>query len=98
MVLCSSTLVGKEPSPCLTSCWVQYDGTLGGEAGQLPVSAPLSHGGSVCCIIPCTGHHVEMAKQHGALLVALEHRFYGYSVNPDGLELENLASLSSQQA
>lgn len=45
-----------------------------------------------------TGHHVEMAKQHGALLVALEHRFYGYSVNPDGLELENLASLTSQQA
>lgn len=39
-----------------------------------------------------------MAKQHGALLVALEHRFYGYSVNSDGLESENLAGLSSQQA
>lgn len=39
-----------------------------------------------------------MAKQHGALLVALEHRFYGYSINPDGLELDNLARLSSQQA
>lgn len=46
----------------------------------------------------CPGHHVEMAKQHSALLVALEHRFYGRSINPDGLKLENLASLSSQQA
>ncbi|KAM6933246.1 thymus-specific serine protease [Xenentodon cancila] len=45
-----------------------------------------------------TGHHVEMAKQHGALLFAVEHRFYGNSINPDGLKTENLADLSSQQA
>lgn len=44
------------------------------------------------------GHHVDMAEEHGALLVALEHRFYGDSINPDGLKTENLASLSSQQA
>uniref|UniRef100_A0A4W6FHF7 Serine protease 16 n=1 Tax=Lates calcarifer TaxID=8187 RepID=A0A4W6FHF7_LATCA len=44
------------------------------------------------------GHHVEMAEEHGALLLALEHRFYGDSINPDGLETENLADLSSQQA
>uniref|UniRef100_A0A3Q3W8X2 Thymus-specific serine protease n=1 Tax=Mola mola TaxID=94237 RepID=A0A3Q3W8X2_MOLML len=44
------------------------------------------------------GHHVDMAEEHGALLLALEHRFYGDSINPDGLKAENLADLSSQQA
>uniref|UniRef100_A0A665VQA6 Serine protease 16 n=1 Tax=Echeneis naucrates TaxID=173247 RepID=A0A665VQA6_ECHNA len=44
------------------------------------------------------GHHVDMAGEHGALLLAVEHRFYGDSINPDGLETENLADLSSQQA
>ncbi|KAI7800555.1 thymus-specific serine protease [Triplophysa rosa] len=44
------------------------------------------------------GHHVEMAERQGALLVALEHRFYGESINPDGLETEQLKDLSSQQA
>ncbi|KAI1894055.1 hypothetical protein AGOR_G00130050 [Albula goreensis] len=45
-----------------------------------------------------TGHHVDMAEEHGALLLALEHRFYGESINPDGLETEQLSYLSSQQA
>ncbi|XP_036932963.1 thymus-specific serine protease [Acanthopagrus latus] len=44
------------------------------------------------------GHHVDMAEQHGALLLVLEHRFYGDSINPDGLKTENLEDLSSQQA
>ncbi|XP_067451983.1 thymus-specific serine protease [Thunnus thynnus] len=44
------------------------------------------------------GHHVDMAEEHGALLLALEHRFYGDSINPDGLKTESLADLSSQQA
>ncbi|XP_044057224.1 thymus-specific serine protease isoform X1 [Siniperca chuatsi] len=44
------------------------------------------------------GHHVDMAEKHGALLLVLEHRFYGDSINPDGLKTENLADLSSQQA
>uniref|UniRef100_W5L684 Serine protease 16 n=1 Tax=Astyanax mexicanus TaxID=7994 RepID=W5L684_ASTMX len=44
------------------------------------------------------GHHVTMAKQQGALLVALEHRFYGRSIIPGGLEPQNLQYLSSQQA
>lgn len=38
-----------------------------------------------------------MAEEHGALLLAVEHRFYGDSINPDGLETQNLAELSSQQ-
>lgn len=49
-------------------------------------------------IIHFSGHHVEMAERHGALLVALEHRFYGESLNPDGLETQQLKDLSSQQA
>ncbi|XP_003968816.2 thymus-specific serine protease [Takifugu rubripes] len=44
------------------------------------------------------GHHVDMAREHGALLLALEHRFYGDSINPDGLKTENLENLSSKQA
>ncbi|XP_058490737.1 thymus-specific serine protease [Solea solea] len=44
------------------------------------------------------GHHADMAKEHRALLLAVEHRFYGDSINPDGLKTENLADLSSQQA
>ncbi|KAK7172248.1 hypothetical protein R3I93_004533 [Phoxinus phoxinus] len=44
------------------------------------------------------GHHVSMAERHGALLVALEHRFYGQSIAPEGLETETLRHLSSQQA
>ncbi|KAL4647410.1 thymus-specific serine protease [Arapaima gigas] len=44
------------------------------------------------------GHHVQMAEDHGALLVALEHRFYGKSISPDGLQTEKLRFLSSQQA
>ncbi|KAM8902570.1 thymus-specific serine protease isoform 2-T2 [Spinachia spinachia] len=44
------------------------------------------------------GHHVVMAEELGALLVALEHRFYGDSINPDGLKTENLSDLNSQQA
>uniref|UniRef100_A0A673ICP0 Uncharacterized protein n=1 Tax=Sinocyclocheilus rhinocerous TaxID=307959 RepID=A0A673ICP0_9TELE len=31
------------------------------------------------------GHHVDMAERHGALLEALEHRFYGKSINPDDI-------------
>ncbi|XP_041662374.1 thymus-specific serine protease [Cheilinus undulatus] len=44
------------------------------------------------------GHHVDMAEEHGALILTLEHRFYGDSINPDGLKTENLVCLSSQQA
>ncbi len=44
------------------------------------------------------GLHVDLAKKYGALLFAVEHRFYGASMNEDGLELDQLQYLSSQQA
>ncbi|MEE6523069.1 hypothetical protein FKM82_021797, partial [Ascaphus truei] len=42
--------------------------------------------------------HVDLAQTHNALLVSLEHRYYGASINPDGLTLEAIRFLSSQQA
>ena len=41
---------------------------------------------------------MDLAKQYGAMVVSAEHRFYGLSINEDGLELEQLQYLSSQQA
>lgn len=45
-----------------------------------------------------SGHHMELAQKYGALALALEHRFYGASINPDGLQDDSLRFLSSQQA
>ncbi|KAH3770490.1 hypothetical protein DPMN_171777, partial [Dreissena polymorpha] len=44
------------------------------------------------------GEMYELGRQHKALLVGVEHRFYGASLNDDGLQLEELEYLSSQQA
>ncbi|XP_075581501.1 thymus-specific serine protease [Pelecanus crispus] len=56
---------------------------LGGESGLAP--GVLSR-----------GHVVELGRAHGALLAALEHRFYGGSRGPGGDP--DLRFLSSQQA
>ncbi|XP_048378159.1 thymus-specific serine protease [Stegostoma tigrinum] len=44
------------------------------------------------------GEHVDLAQKYKALLVSLEHRYYGTSINPDGLTNQNIQFLSSQQA
>ena len=41
---------------------------------------------------------VELAWQHGALLLALEHRYYGPSIPNNSLETENMKWLNSEQA
>ncbi|XP_017351738.1 thymus-specific serine protease [Ictalurus punctatus] len=63
-----------------------------------PVFLYISGEGPLSKFSVLAGHYVAMAEKHGALVVALEHRFYGSSINPGGLELLNLQHLSSQQA
>ncbi|XP_075998427.1 thymus-specific serine protease [Genypterus blacodes] len=63
-----------------------------------PVFLYIGGEGPISEFVTLAGHHVDMAEEHRALILALEHRFYGDSVNPDGLETDNLADLSSQQA
>lgn len=69
--------------------WKKPDGPvllyIGGESGLIPE-------------VIAGGHIVELAKEYGALLFAVEHRYYGKSRFDDYLKLENLHFLSSQQA
>ncbi|KAM4640595.1 thymus-specific serine protease [Discoglossus pictus] len=63
-----------------------------------PVFLYIGGEGSLSDFSVLAGEHVELAQTHKALLVSLEHRFYGTSINPDGMTLEGLRFLSSQQA
>uniref|UniRef100_A0A3B3S6E7 Serine protease 16 n=1 Tax=Paramormyrops kingsleyae TaxID=1676925 RepID=A0A3B3S6E7_9TELE len=63
-----------------------------------PVFLYIGGEGAISELSVLYGHHVQMAEENGALLVALEHRFYGRSINPDGLDVVNLRHLSSRQA
>eukprot|EP00605_Chrysophyceae_sp_TOSAG23-4_P001196 GSChrysophyteH1.ASY1.ANO1.1305.1 assembled CDS len=47
---------------------------------------------------PPGGFIADLAKEHGALLVALEHRFYGESIPNDSSATENLKYLTVEQA
>uniref|UniRef100_A0A4X2JWJ4 Serine protease 16 n=2 Tax=Vombatus ursinus TaxID=29139 RepID=A0A4X2JWJ4_VOMUR len=44
------------------------------------------------------GHPGTLAPQWGALVVSLEHRFYGHSIPPGGLDIAQLRFLSSRHA
>jgi thymus-specific serine protease len=44
------------------------------------------------------GWMIVLAERHGALIVAVEHRFYGESYPTDDLTTESLSYLSSRQA
>jgi pimeloyl-ACP methyl ester carboxylesterase len=47
---------------------------------------------------PPGGFIADLAKEHGALLVALEHRFYGESIPNGNSKTENLKYLTVEQA
>jgi thymus-specific serine protease len=45
-----------------------------------------------------SGEHVSLAAQYGALIVSLEHRFYGASIPTADYSTSNMYYLSSHQA
>lgn len=45
-----------------------------------------------------SGQHVELAANHSALVIALEHRYYGASVPTGDMSVDNMGYLSSHQA
>lgn len=49
------------------------------------------------CIL-FTGHPAALAPAWGALVIGLEHRFYGLSVPARGLDMAQLRFLSSRHA
>ncbi|XP_051900016.1 thymus-specific serine protease [Pristis pectinata] len=63
-----------------------------------PVFLYIGGEGGLTVYSVLAGEHVELARKYKALLVSVEHRYYGASINPDGLTDQNLQFLSSQQA
>jgi len=55
-------------------------------------------GGEAPLYGPPAGFVEELAREHGAVVLALEHRFYGKSQPFDALTTENLRYLSTTQA
>ncbi|OWF35753.1 thymus-specific serine protease-like [Mizuhopecten yessoensis] len=68
------------------------------ETPKGPVFLYIGGEGTLNPMAAKAGFPAELAKPHGALIVAAEHRFYGASINDDGLKLDSLRHLSSQQA
>jgi serine protease 16 len=75
--------------------WVNADFWSGKEG---PVFLYIGGEGGLTSMTVQAGEHVDLAKKYKALIFAVEHRFYGESLNDDGLKLESLQYLSSQQA
>lgn len=66
---------------------------VGGEGPSLDSSVVYETENNVHCSLM-----VNFAKEVGALIVALEHRYYGESNPTENLEIQNLKYLSSEQA
>ncbi|KAK2164995.1 hypothetical protein LSH36_56g00011 [Paralvinella palmiformis] len=63
-----------------------------------PVFLYIGGEASLSSLSIMTGEHVDLAKQYKALILSVEHRYYGLSLNSDSLHLKNMKYLSSQQA
>jgi serine protease 16 len=63
-----------------------------------PVFLYIEGEGSGSAFNVVEGEHVELAAAYGALLVSLEHRYYGASVPTESLSTPNMRFLSSHQA
>ncbi|XP_067831153.1 thymus-specific serine protease isoform X2 [Heptranchias perlo] len=68
------------------------------EREQGPVFLYIGGEGALTPYSVLAGEHVDLARKYRALLVSLEHRYYGASINPDGLTDQKIQFLSSQQA
>ncbi len=75
--------------------WVNASLWKGGDA---PVFFYIEGEGAGSPYSVVSGEHVELAATYGALLVALEHRYYGASIPTPDLSTENMRYLSSHQA
>ncbi|XP_033104960.1 thymus-specific serine protease-like [Anneissia japonica] len=63
-----------------------------------PVFLFIGGEGALSTYFLTDGLITEIAETHGALILGVEHRYYGESLNVDSLKLNNLQYLSSQQA
>ena len=68
------------------------------KGGASPVFLYVEGEGSGSPYDVVSGEHVELAASYGALLVALEHRYYGASIPVPDLSTPNMRFLSSHQA
>jgi len=66
--------------------------------GESPVFLYIEGEGAGSANSVVSGEHVEYAKTYGALLVSLEHRYYGASIPTADLTTTNMRYLSSHQA
>jgi serine protease 16 len=66
--------------------------------GKGPVFLYIEGEGSGSPYNALEGEHVDLAAVHNALIVVLEHRFYGASIPTADLTTESLSLLSSHQA
>lgn len=75
--------------------WVNASLWKGGDA---PVFFYIEGEGAGSPYDVVSGEHCELAETYGALLVALEHRYYGASIPTPDLSTQNMRYLSSHQA
>jgi hypothetical protein len=68
------------------------------KGGDSPVVLYIEGEGAGSAGSVVRGEHVELAEDWGALIVSLEHRFYGASIPTADLSVQSLRLLSSHQS